>query len=160
MSAFVVSKLTIDVLVSALDEFKIRHELGRDPRAIGQALWRENVESVTYRYGLKNRDDDRAGELAQYEAMIEAYEPRELTAMKAGGVLKVAHCFDYQACEHDGWETSKAKAALDSLAEALGRKLPGYEDGPWGISSEADLEKVCIPQAISLTSLMARRKAR
>jgi len=38
----------------------------------------------------------------------------------------------YQSCEHDGWESSKAKAIVDALRSSAWHALPGYEDAAWG----------------------------
>lgn len=159
MSAWVVHKLTIDVLVSALVEFKVSHDLGQDENEIGRILWRENVQSVAYLYNLANRDDERKGELAKYNRDVEAYTWRELVTLKPGAVLKLAHCYGYQSCEHPSWNDSKAKAAIDALVYKLALKLPGYESAPWGADREDYLPLICDhPTAVSLGS-MARRAA-
>lgn len=153
MSAWVVSKSHIDVLVSALGAFKVTHSLGRNPDEIGRALWRENVASVSFRYDLPNRDDDRRDELKGYEADIAAYKFRELHELKPGAVAKLAHCFDYQSCEHDAWEDSPSKAAITRLLDRLTHSLPGYEAAPWGVT-EKELPQVCNPAMVSLSSLI------
>lgn len=156
MSAWVVSKAHIDVLVSALAEFKVRHDLGADAKAIGPALWRENVASVAYRYDLATRDDERKGELDGYNADIAAYEPRELLEMKPGPLLRVVDCYEYQSCEHPGWEGSPSAKAMALLTYAIAKRLAGaaYEAAPWGVDTEAELSTVCNPRAVSLSSIM------
>ena len=155
MSAYVVGKGTIDVIVSALREWKIGHGaiagLARlDPHEAGKRLWRENVKSICYRY------DDHTGMFD--EAEIEAYRFRELHNLKPGGVAKVVGCYDYQSCEHPEWEASDAYAACRAVEAKLLTLLPGYASGPWGIDKDSDLLAVCDPGVISLTSLVKRSK--
>ncbi len=154
MSSWVVSKSHIDVLVSALRAFKVEHNLGRDPVKIGRALWRENVESVAYNYQLRTRDDGRKDEMAHYERAIEAYTFRELHDLKPGAVVKAAHCFDYQSCDHPAWEASEACRTMARLVDKLAQSLPGYEAAPWGVDEDR-LADFCNPALVSLTSLMS-----
>lgn len=48
---------------------------------------------------------------------------------------KILDCYEYQACEHDEWEASKAARAIDGLRRQLLSSLPGYSAAPWGVSS-------------------------
>jgi hypothetical protein len=48
-------------------------------------------------------------------------------------VIKLARSYEYQACEHDGWGTSKAKRWIDNLISGLIYSLPGYDAAPWSI---------------------------
>jgi hypothetical protein len=57
-------------------------------------------------------------------------------------LLNAVHCYEYQACEHPGWETSEAHAFCKALERRLISKLPGYNDGPWAIS------RTSIPAAV------------
>lgn len=128
MSAWVVEKGHIDVLVNGL----VQHGLvePRDMQATGQMLWKENYRSVNYRYCERKRTP------AYTPAVTEAsIDPRHL--------LKAVECYEYQSCEHLGWETSPAKslmATLHDLARPLAAALPHLrtnyvDDGPgtrWG----------------------------
>jgi hypothetical protein len=49
-------------------------------------------------------------------------------------LLNALHAYTYQSCEHNGWETSQAKAFCDALRDRLISTLPGYNDGPWTIT--------------------------
>lgn len=46
-------------------------------------------------------------------------------------VLKALDCYEYQACEDDGWQASEAKRLCDALRAKMIRRLPGYENAPW-----------------------------
>lgn len=158
MSAWVVSKAHIDVLVGAA--------LGRDPLVwvdaqglrqqastegadeIGRMLWTECYQSVAWRY-----PDDKDGELPgpnglTVEAVRSYRYSHQMTVPGRVGVhevgpkwiavtpllvLKQIDCYQYQSCEHDGWEGSDARRFTDALRQRMVRQLPGYDDGPWGV---------------------------
>jgi hypothetical protein len=88
---------------------------------LGRLLWRENMRSLAARYGDEEKD------LAEY-----CYQrpDRDFTLAE---LLKLAHCYEYQSCEHDEWKESDALAFCRSLREALESKVPGYDAAPWGI---------------------------
>jgi len=52
-------------------------------------------------------------------------------------VLKACSCYEYQSCEHPGWETSEAKRLIDSITQAAIAALPGYQDAAWEITEGA-----------------------
>jgi hypothetical protein len=60
--------------------------------------------------------------------------PRAIPPPASTAVIakQIAH-YEYQSCEHGGWEESESRAFCLALAEALLRSLPGWEDAPWGI---------------------------
>jgi hypothetical protein len=116
MSAFIVTKKHIDLLVTAA-----MGSMGSmDPNAVGQMLWSENFLSVNARYAEK--------------ALPPPYRfTRFLGAVDAVGVLKAIQSLQYQSCEHDGWKDSKAASFLDDLTRATVCTLPGYNAAPWAI---------------------------
>jgi len=124
VSAFVVSKATIDVIVAAMVRLDVIEFDQADQT--GQMLWNENYASVNYRYS-----DDFAAPPYVFPPMSipKAHEDPAL-------VLKQAHCLNYQSCEHKEWESSRAKALLVELECSLARELAqklGYDKHPWGI---------------------------
>lgn len=48
-------------------------------------------------------------------------------------VLKAIACYEYQSCEHPGWEASEARAFCDALRRHVIASLPGYDEAPWAI---------------------------
>lgn len=108
MSAWIVSKECIDVLVSGAIIHRVSFNgepvTRANANAVGLALWRENVKSVNWRYN----DHDRA---ASYE----------FTAAETGDgfLLMQLGCYDYQSCEHPGWKKSAAYACCEALARAI-----------------------------------------
>lgn len=160
MSAFVLDKAHIDFLVTAglrLDSMRaltleIRVEgtptaclelSESTATAFGKLLWTENHRSVSARY------PDATGADARDMRGPESYrfEWASLTRNDAVRVLKAIDCYEYQSCEHDGWETSLAKEFCDALRSRAIRNLPGYEEAEWGIMDPLTPEEVAAVEA-------------
>ena len=85
---------------------------------IGQKLVDENYKSVNFRYSR-----DNAPHTFHFEPV--AMEPIQ--------VVRLCHGYNYQACEHDGWETSEAKEISRQIEHYAIKDVPGYQEAPWGI---------------------------
>ncbi|MGA7121199.1 MAG: hypothetical protein WBY94_13930 [Polyangiaceae bacterium] len=130
MSAFLVSKRHIDALVYA-------RSLSRYPSAnllpklsddeLGRRLWRENMASLAGLYGARHGDQIDEGALAAYRYA------RPAKALSVVGLIKACHCYAYQACEHEAWAKSDARAYCDVLVDMLTHRLPGYDEAAWGL---------------------------
>lgn len=144
MSAFIVSQQHIDAICTAAitypdygvawqaaDTSWRKLNKGDPLDAIGHMLWEENVASVSYRYD-DCEDGDWPGPIGLTIDQVRAYRhqpPKRLpTVVEA---LKLLNCYEYQSCEHDGWETSEASAFIKGLRRALIYALPGYDQAPW-----------------------------
>lgn len=127
MSAWIVSRDHIDVLVTAL---KLNRLL--DPElanGAGEKLWTENYRSVNYRYGERKRRPQ--------------YSYREQAIMSPVTLYKQVKCYAYQSCEHPKWMESAARVWMDALAERIEGQLnltpdeirdtEEYRDAPWGV---------------------------
>ena len=86
-----------------------------------EALRTENMESFNYRYKEK-------------DALIESfvYRPRFRNETKSytahlAEVSSAIRCFEYQACEHPGWETSLACSFLQGLRAMVLNRLQEVE---------------------------------
>lgn len=130
MSAFLVSKRHIDVLVAGryLDPHGPNPATNADD--LGRMLWRENMASIAARYPQDAIDEVL---LATY-----MFDPgvKALILMRripVVHVIKAIHCYEYQACEHDGWERSDARHYCERLMQICTHALPGYDSAPWGI---------------------------
>lgn len=131
MSAFIVTKAHIDAMVEAglgRDPLRAWYNDGartpeRTPDEVGAMLWEENHRSVNDRY---NENDEPP---AYY------YRPSR-HGYSAVVILKAIACYEYQSCEHKGWEGSDAKAYCDVLRARMIRRLPGFEEAPWGIPND------------------------
>ncbi|HCG01491.1 MAG TPA: hypothetical protein DEV93_13215 [Chloroflexi bacterium] len=157
MSAFMVGKQHIDLMVDATTynvrhwpfswyHEGTRHELlhgssGETPRhnagsveystaAIGRMLIDENLRSIHARYPDTVDGGQVPGPFESY--WEQPYScPIMLPTVDAVQVLKAIDCYEYQSCEHDGWETSTARAFCDALRGAMIHRLPGYEEAQW-----------------------------
>lgn len=137
MSAWIVSKQHIDALAYWLDRMGIAH----DKQKVGEMLWSENHKSIRARYG----DYDYKGNYVKrpkYRYMIpqprvtepyyDDFDPQNLDQ-----ILTLVRCYDYQSCEHYGWEKSRAKRLMEKLEAQLiqagaSRDREGTKP-PWGI---------------------------
>lgn len=124
MSAWIVQNGHIDVLVNALVQFDVvAKDLGADGyRSLGQKLWHENHLSVNYRY-----DENTATPGYQLHTTEADLDPV--------AVLKAIGCYDYQTCEHPGWDDSEARTLTGRLHDAIldrHPKLAQIVSGPFG----------------------------
>ena len=53
-------------------------------------------------------------------------------SFKPSQIVKSAHCFQYQSCEHCGWRESRAAAFLNSVCESAVREIPSVRNAEWG----------------------------
>lgn len=165
MSAFMVDKAHIDALVTAAfaigqegplrwfarslteEETTLAHQVGapwgaegpeiarmlsryatpEEADRIGQMLMRENRLSVNHRYG----ENEVEGIYTYKRSAL----PRAVNPVV---ILKGLDAFEYQACEHPGWERSEAHAFCQALRRRMIRRLPGYDDAPWEITSATE----------------------
>jgi hypothetical protein len=151
MSAFMVENahvnamLNLAVALSAKTEFpefrfpvSMRRGGTRFPHAedlttLGKMLLNENAKSLLSLY----RD---AAENMFFQDEIDGYVftvDNDAAKQDAGFLSKLVDCFKYQACEHDTWETSEAKAWLDWAVSMALQTVPGYRAAPWGYSGPA-----------------------
>lgn len=117
MSAWLVSKEHIDVLVTAAISLDVVQEEGAS--IVGNTLWQENATSLRYRY----EDADEYWDLPAPDAY--KFEPRPVESLYY--VNHQVHCFNYQACEHPEYEDSPAYLFVLAITHAMEEKL-GLED--------------------------------
>ena len=137
MSAFIVSKAHIDVIVRGLCESET---VPLDPTEVGRVLWNENLLSVAARYP-NDVSGDRPGD-GDTDAQIAAYIYQRPPTVPQTWLANAIECLNYQSCEHDGWASSDANAWITTLFTSLNNAgVHGGDDDPWGISS-ADLARL------------------
>src|ERR1035437_5004956 len=102
MSAYIVGKENIDIIVTALQP--LTQEVGNE---IGRKLWVENLRSVAWRSGPSDFMDIRVKE---YEWSERERSPQQ--------VMQVVGTYRYQSCEHAGWPTSPACLMVAALEES------------------------------------------
>lgn len=143
MSAFVVNPEHINAMVDLAltnqpgpsfhywHEGSGSHEVTMETRhETARMLLRENIESVAARYP----DDDRSmlpGPFPTPDPDEHQHVVRPGTLPNPVEALKLIRCYEYQSCEHAGWESSEAAAFCKFLTGAMIAKLPGYSEAPW-----------------------------
>ncbi len=153
MSAWIVSKTHIDLLVTAGLQFADTYPLSwasdhpEDDSArwgsmvrltsdtadrIGRMLWAENLASVAYRYDY-DEDGERPGPEGFVDADVDRYEFQEVPGtLDPVVVLSSIACYEYQSAQHEAWPRSQALRFCKALQSASISKLPGYAEAPWG----------------------------
>jgi hypothetical protein len=85
-------------------------------------LLEENIKSLRARYG----DDDDWTE----DARCMHYNPKA-RANSILEVIKLAHSYEYQSCEHAEWKESQACRFIRRLISEMTSILPGYDNARW-----------------------------
>lgn len=144
MSAWMVTAAHIDRLVHALGYTEIAAAEGKTPDELGRMLWAENMKSIHARYpdtqanGGRNDRYPRHGDF-RGPASIEAYRYRAPSdRLHPSAMLCIIGCYDYQTCEHAGYEESDAFRLIGALSEAMEAAGGSHEDehyraAPWGV---------------------------
>lgn len=139
MSAWIVSKAHIDVLVHAMGK---RELLEVSPDEAGRILWAENHRSVNYRY-----QENTPTPAYRYAAPPVDWTPAQLT--------KIVGCYSYQSCESHDYEETTAGRMVGDLSDALEREgADGESDearsAPWGVCQcGGNHEEYACPQTVS-----------
>ena len=90
---------------------------------VGQILVDENYRSVNYRY-------QETEQPYTYE-----YKPNPMRVWKPVEIIKACNCYDYQACETEGYKNSEAHDIVHRIRELAILLLPGYDEAKtWDIS--------------------------
>ena len=102
---------------------------------VGQMLWDENVTSVKYRYPDCGWDElpgpiDCEYQYGEHDGCSAGRPPVDPVA-----VLKACDCYEYQSCEHPGWEESESHSYIQALRRHAWHSLPGYDDASWEVSA-------------------------
>lgn len=93
---------------------------------VGTMLLAENDKSLRHEYG-----DDLPERSYRFVEDLRPVDPLK--------ILKTAKCYEYQRCEHPGWESSEAAAFTRHLVNLAISGLPGYRDAPWGVTAMTDV---------------------
>lgn len=87
----------------------------------------ENVRSLTARYP----DDEHECAIGS----VPLFRPFALSPVQ---VLKAIHCYEYQTCETDDWDTTEAHAFCRALERRTMAALRGYDAAEWSLSEYED----------------------
>lgn len=119
MSAFLVSKRHIDVLVAAdPNRGEWREAIGgrlSSADKLGKLLLRANEKSIAARY---DDADDSASSGYTFT------DPGPIDPLV---VIKAAHCFEYQACEYRQWAHSLARRFVRDVIVSAAKRVKGYD---------------------------------
>ena len=126
--------LEIDAMGMALpyNRFELRPDTAN---RVGQMLTNTNRDSYNNRYRGSIDSDGRAFRVrapGEYR-YPHGTGPRE-RGWSPAALFKAIHCYAYQSCGADDWDSSEARAFCEELKERLIGALPGYDEAPWGIS--------------------------
>ena len=115
-----------------------RNELrySEDDRAaeVAQMLWDENIASINARYpDTIDHPEKMPGTVGENYTIARADFRRPYMHRDPVEILKACDCYEYQSCEHAGWQESEAYAFIQALRRKMIRQLPGYEDATWDI---------------------------
>lgn len=131
MSAYIVSDN--QVIFLAIEYIKaVRNNRGSfndsDVEEIANILLTENYKSVNFRYNESGIEkvEKRFLNLANYQQLHDKYNDPVT-------IIKLCQNLDYQSCEHDQWKDSQACKILQTIIDNCIRKLPGYDEAPWGM---------------------------
>ena len=122
MSAFLVSEKHIATMVA-----NIRNHIGEDHFLrvaryrlklsgtgdemlvhVANALWKENMRSVNYRYGERSR-----------APKIKAFPWGEVEIVDMATLNELIRCWDYQSCEPKNWLNTKAFHFISEVRELM-----------------------------------------
>jgi hypothetical protein len=134
MSAYMVSDKQIHVFVAYMIRNNVDYFVNhnrvvvslKNADEVGQILLDENYRSVHHRY--QDRTEGHFGKAGSYK-----FKPQPVVLPDAITMLKLCNNYGYQACENDDYDQSIAFKIIDAIKEQAIRKLPGYDDAPWGI---------------------------
>ncbi len=110
---------------------------------VANMLLRENYRSVSHRY-----PHESSATLPGPIAGVAPFTRKDFAVVRwhsfePAQVLKSCHCFEYQACETDDWETTEAHAFIAGLKGAACRSVAGYEKAEWGAPAP-ECKAICL----------------
>lgn len=110
---------------------EIPHSFHQRQAEVGQMLWDENVKSVSHRY--PDCDGKELPGPIDCDFQYGQHDSKAFARISAVAVLKACDGYEYQSCEHPGWESSEAHSFLESLRHRAIGALPGYDDAQWEV---------------------------
>jgi hypothetical protein len=127
MSAFMVSDKHIVILTEALCRCNREMSIYTPFGQIAHTLWEQNARSLRARY--KDADTMIPPEPDWEQARRFFHLPYSTVQL-----LKLAHCYDYQACETEDYKDGNVAFDFSqTLQSLLVRQLPGYDAAEWAI---------------------------
>jgi hypothetical protein len=103
--------------------------------AFGALLIQENVASIRYLYPDWDDLPDPSAYTYRRFRPFDGHDTADIAQ-----VCKAVACYEYQTCEHPGWETSEAKRICEQITKGYLTRLPGYEDAQWEVTRDEERE--------------------
>jgi len=95
-------------------------------QSIGTILLDENYRSYVFRYPNEGKD-----------ILIEEDKPkfihRPVMTLNPVSMLKALACYNYQACETNDYNETRACKIIKRFTSHAIQNLKGYDEAPWGI---------------------------
>lgn len=127
MSAFMCSEEHINAIVTYAYMHEIEAYLDgarlsakNHPQRWVDILTKANRDSLLARYG----DQDNSP--------VPTFERARISA-KSVQIVKLCHSYNYQACEVEDYETTRAYKLISTVLDHILRGMAGYEDAEWAI---------------------------
>ena len=133
MSAWELTKTEIDVLVYWFGKTGVSNQ---SPTTLGRMLWAENYKSIRARYGEYDWKNGKYRRTPEYHYSRPATS-NDFQLDNQDQALKMCHFYNYQSCEHDGWNTSRAKHMISKLENHLIAYGADWQRGDglkWGVA--------------------------
>jgi hypothetical protein len=158
MSAYLCNPEHIGVLANAMYRANIGlYCQSNSPQKMAAALAKANWISIEARYPgdnfmLGDQGFEEYCQACQHEAC------RPDPDLKPVDFIKIAQCFAYQACEAKEFQEAYydddyiGDFHINQFIMAMVRKMPGYDDAPWGYERKPDAPEVMDLSAIMMGS--------
>jgi hypothetical protein len=105
-------------------------------------LWRENLASIHARYPDTVASGDYPGPANFRARDVDFYLFQDVPGtVDPLAVIDAVSCYEYQSCEHAGWQASEAKAFCDALTAKMLRQIP-RKASVWEISDRNVFRKL------------------
>lgn len=153
MSAFLLSYTHINVLITFAKAQRLVLPAPEAPKDIsvsvdsyeralefGRELIRENLRSLSFRYGDNPPCPARFTSTEQYLELYSFHPDSRGLVTRCGSaiaIIKATHCYDYQSCETPDYLKSWAAEVMRNIRDAACYLLPGYDEAPWGFTNPA-----------------------
>jgi hypothetical protein len=118
---------------TAFDQFATPAKRVENATKAAKVLAEENIRSVSHRYP-DQKDGERCGPRLTDQQIVdlsvlwaENYASHRNRINEPVQAIKLAHCLDYQSCEHPDYETSEAAKLIRQAIYTASTGLVGYK---------------------------------
>lgn len=120
MLSFVANRRMGATVYTAQNNYNLRDE--EEYRKVAALLYLMNHRAVMQRYGESAEEDAEA--FPDWRVTRTPYSPVQ--------IIKLCHCYSYQACEANDYDGSEAHRVVLAIEHIAARELPGYSEAQWG----------------------------